>query len=126
MVALSTSENPWSFSFFAAEFMISAGVMCGKFTSKATFWAGTSAFVEASHTSIGARKSPDAIAVCDIIDRWSPVAQASLPNRSYGDGFLVDAIVELGQTRNRLDSSSENRGQKEFNNCRSKVRRQGD
>jgi len=32
-----------------------------------------------------------------------PVAQASLPNRTNGDGFLVDAIVELGQTRNRLE-----------------------
>ena len=110
MVALSTSENPWSFSFFAAEFMISADVMCGKFTSKATFWAGTSAFVEASHTSIGARKSPDAIAVraasrylvlLDCMNRMfdnqvvtlsmngHPVAQANLPNRTNGDGFLV-------------------------------------
>jgi hypothetical protein len=34
-----------------------------------------------------------------------PVAQASLPNRTTGDGFLVDAIVELGQTRNRLEMS---------------------
>jgi hypothetical protein len=33
------------------------------------------------------------------------VAQASLPNRTSGDGFLVDAIVELGQTRNRLEIS---------------------
>jgi hypothetical protein len=34
-----------------------------------------------------------------------PVAQASLPNRTNGDGFLVDAIVEVGQTRNRLEIS---------------------
>ena len=34
-----------------------------------------------------------------------PVAQVSLPYRSNGDGFLVDAIVELGQTRNRLEIS---------------------
>jgi glycosyltransferase involved in cell wall biosynthesis len=34
-----------------------------------------------------------------------PVGQASLPNRTNGDGFLVDAIVELGQTRNRLEIS---------------------
>jgi hypothetical protein len=34
-----------------------------------------------------------------------PVAQVSLPYRSDGDGFLVDAIVELGQTRNRLEIS---------------------
>jgi len=34
-----------------------------------------------------------------------PVAQASLPNRTHGDGCLVDAIVELGQTRNRLEIS---------------------
>jgi hypothetical protein len=33
------------------------------------------------------------------------VARASLPNRTNGDGFLVDAIVELGQTRNRLEIS---------------------
>jgi glycosyltransferase involved in cell wall biosynthesis len=33
------------------------------------------------------------------------VAQASLPNHTYGDGFLVDAVVELGQTRNRLEIS---------------------
>jgi glycosyltransferase involved in cell wall biosynthesis len=36
------------------------------------------------------------------------VAQASLPNRTNGDGFLVDAIVELGQTRNRLEIAFEN------------------
>jgi hypothetical protein len=35
------------------------------------------------------------------------VAQANLANRSNGDGFLVDAIVELGQTRNRLEISFE-------------------
>jgi glycosyltransferase involved in cell wall biosynthesis len=35
------------------------------------------------------------------------VAQASLPNRTNGDGCLVDAIVELGQTRNRLEISFE-------------------
>jgi hypothetical protein len=34
-----------------------------------------------------------------------PVAQTSLPNRTNGDGYLVDAIVELGQTRNRLELS---------------------
>jgi len=34
-----------------------------------------------------------------------PVAQAGLPYRTNGDGFLVDAIVELGQTRNRLEIS---------------------
>jgi len=34
-----------------------------------------------------------------------PVAQVSLPHRSNGDGFLVDLIVELGQTRNRLEIS---------------------
>ena len=34
-----------------------------------------------------------------------PVAQARLPNRTNGDGFLVDAIVELAQTRNRLEIS---------------------
>jgi len=33
------------------------------------------------------------------------VAQVSLPHRSNGDGFLVDLIVELGQTRNRLEIS---------------------
>src|SRR5271166_2779555 len=33
------------------------------------------------------------------------VAQASLPNRTNGHGFLVDAIVELGQTYNRLEIS---------------------
>jgi len=33
----------------------------------------------------------------------NPVAQACLPNRTNGDGFLVDAIVEVGQTRNRLE-----------------------
>jgi hypothetical protein len=33
------------------------------------------------------------------------VAQANLPNRTNGDGFLVDAIVELGRTRNRLEIS---------------------
>jgi glycosyltransferase involved in cell wall biosynthesis len=34
-----------------------------------------------------------------------PVAHASLPNRTNGDGYLVDAIVEVGQTRNRLEIS---------------------
>jgi hypothetical protein len=34
-----------------------------------------------------------------------PVAQARLPNRTNGDGYLVDAIVEFGQTRNRLEIS---------------------
>jgi hypothetical protein len=34
-----------------------------------------------------------------------PVAQASLPQRTNGEGFLVDAIVELGQTRNRMEIS---------------------
>ena len=34
-----------------------------------------------------------------------PVAQVSLPYRSDGHGFLVDAIVELGQTRNSLEIS---------------------
>jgi glycosyltransferase involved in cell wall biosynthesis len=33
------------------------------------------------------------------------VAQASLPNRTSGDGFLVDTIVELSETRNRLEIS---------------------
>jgi glycosyltransferase involved in cell wall biosynthesis len=33
------------------------------------------------------------------------VAQASLPNLTNGDGFLVDAIVELDQIRNRLEIS---------------------
>ena len=36
-----------------------------------------------------------------------PVAQARLPNRTNGDGFLVDAIVELGQSGNRLEISFE-------------------
>ena len=34
-----------------------------------------------------------------------PVAQASVPNRTNGDGFLVDAIIEVGQTRKRLEIS---------------------
>jgi hypothetical protein len=33
------------------------------------------------------------------------VAQASLPHRTNGDGYLVDAIVEVGRTRNRLEIS---------------------
>ena len=33
------------------------------------------------------------------------VAQASLPNRTNGDSSLVDAIVELSETRNRLEIS---------------------
>jgi glycosyltransferase involved in cell wall biosynthesis len=33
------------------------------------------------------------------------VAHTSLPQRTNGDGFLFDTIVELGQTRNRLEIS---------------------
>ena len=33
------------------------------------------------------------------------VAQTSLPQRTDGNGFLFDTIVELGQTRNRLEIS---------------------
>src|SRR5438105_9882632 len=57
------------------------------------------------------------LVLLDCINRWfdnqvmtlsiggHPVAQAGLPNRTNGDGFLVDAIVELGQNRNRLEIS---------------------
>src|ERR1700746_2729049 len=43
-----------------------------------------------------------------------------------GNQPRIANLVKLNATQTHLDSSSENRRQKEFNNCRAKVRRQGD